>query len=89
MFVCCCRFLEKRRKGTNLGLSQEFDNNPESPLWGKRLLMHHSTLGVPMSGILRIELMPSASREVFPIRVTRRLYRTLREDGGGFFFSLI
>jgi hypothetical protein len=44
---------EERGNGTNLRLSQEFDNYPESPLWGKLLLLHHSALGVPTSGILK------------------------------------
>jgi hypothetical protein len=44
---------EERGKGTNLRLSQDFNNYPESPLWGKLLLLHHSALGVPTSGILK------------------------------------
>jgi hypothetical protein len=47
-------FLKKRVAAiTNLRLPREFDNNPESPLWGKLLLLHHSALGVPMNGILK------------------------------------
>jgi hypothetical protein len=44
---------KERGKGTKLRLLQEFDISPESPLWGKLLLMHHFVLGVPMSGILK------------------------------------
>jgi hypothetical protein len=44
---------EERGKGTNLRLPWEFDNYPESSLWGKLLLLHHSALGVPTSGILK------------------------------------
>jgi hypothetical protein len=53
MFVYCCRLSQERGKETNLRLLGEFDNYPESPLWGKFLLMHHSALGVPMSEILK------------------------------------
>jgi hypothetical protein len=45
--------LEEQKKGINLRLPREFDNNLESPLWEKLLLMHHSALGVPTSGILK------------------------------------
>jgi hypothetical protein len=41
LFVHCCRLHEERGKGTNLRLPWEFDNSPESPLWGKLLLLHH------------------------------------------------
>jgi hypothetical protein len=45
--------LEERGKGTNLRLSREFDSYPESPLWRKLLLLHHSAPGVPTSGLLK------------------------------------
>jgi hypothetical protein len=44
---------EEQGKGTNFGLSREFDNYPESPLWEKLLLLHHSALKVLMSGIFK------------------------------------
>jgi hypothetical protein len=44
---------EERGKVTNLRLAQEFNNYPESPLWGKLLWLHHSALGVPTSGIFK------------------------------------
>jgi hypothetical protein len=48
-----CRLLEEGGKQTNLSLPLEFDNNRESPLWGKLLLLHHSVLGVLTSDILK------------------------------------
>jgi hypothetical protein len=39
--------------------SREFDINSELSLWGKLLLMHHSGLGVPTSGILKNTGVPS------------------------------
>jgi hypothetical protein len=53
LFVHYCRLLEERGKQTNLSLPLEFDNNRESPLWGKLLLLHHSVLGVLTSDILK------------------------------------
>jgi hypothetical protein len=44
---------ERRGKGTNLRLPQDFDNYPKSPLWGNILLLHHSALRVPTNGILK------------------------------------
>jgi hypothetical protein len=40
-------------------LPREFDNYPESPLWGKLLLLLDSALGVQQVAFLRIELLPS------------------------------
>jgi hypothetical protein len=38
--------------------------------------------------LLGIQGQSDAAREVFPIRVTRALYQTLKEDWGGSFSSL-
>jgi hypothetical protein len=52
--VCLLLQVAKRvKKRNHLSLPQEFDINPESPVWGKFLLLHHSTPGVPTSGTLK------------------------------------
>jgi hypothetical protein len=43
---------EGRGEGTNLRLPESSIITP-SPLWGKLLLLHHFTLGVLTSGILK------------------------------------
>jgi len=41
-----CRLLDEVGRSFAF-VPREFDINPESPLWGKFLLLHHSALGVP------------------------------------------
>jgi hypothetical protein len=62
LFVHYCRLFEWRGTGTNLRLSWEFDNYPKSPLWGKLLLLRHSTLGVPTSSILKNRVAAISTR---------------------------
>jgi hypothetical protein len=59
-FVCLLLRVARRvKKRNHLSLSREFDINLESPSRGKLLWLHHSTLGVPVSGTLKNRGMPS------------------------------
>jgi hypothetical protein len=47
--TCFAGYLTRTKRAFST-VSQEFDINPESSLWGKLFLLQHSTLGIQRSG---------------------------------------
>jgi hypothetical protein len=51
--VLMLQVARRMKKMNHLSIPRELDINPELPLWGKLLLLHHFALGVPTSGTLK------------------------------------
>jgi hypothetical protein len=79
---------EEKRKETNLRLPREFNNYPESPLWEKLISLHHSALGVPMSGILKNRV--AAMKNIFwhHFRGSSRRFFTFVSFSFGLYFAI-